>query len=360
MTSTQEDNTLTLLAKNSQRWSTTGRLAWQALCQHPDFSRRPTAQEPAMSRLEMLMKADAPWIADAGLETVMIFLEGIDLPHFAAFSLLDTEAGRAALTRYFDHFADLAKQARSGLVLDTATWRANMGWAEAMGMDAAAIREANLRAVAFARTCRDRLETDALPILINGVVGPAGDGYRIDTALTAQEAEDVHGFQIETLAKGGVDLISAVTMTYPAQAIGIARAAQRHGLPHILSFTLETDGCLPNGQTLQAAIAEVDAATGGSPLFYMVNCAHPTHFMGVLGKDWVNRIGGIRANASRMSHAELDVMTELDDGDPAEFGQLYRDLGRLLPNLRLIGGCCGSDHRHVGAASAHFHHHHAA
>jgi S-methylmethionine-dependent homocysteine/selenocysteine methylase len=313
-----------------------------------------------MSRLEKLLKADTPWIADAGLETVMIFLEGIDLPHFASFVLLDSEAGRAALTRYFDHFADLASAAGTGLVLDTATWRANMGWAAAMGMDADAIRQANLQAVAFARDCRDRHETDALPILINGVVGPAGDGYRIDTALTAAEAEEVHDLQIKTLASGAVDLISAVTMTYPAQAIGIARAARRHGLPHILSFTLETDGCLPSGQTLQAAIAEVDAATGGSPLFYMVNCAHPTHFIGVLGKDWVRRIGGIRANASRMSHAELDDMTELDDGDPVEFGRLYRNLGDLLPNLRLIGGCCGSDHRHVGAASAHFHHHHAA
>ncbi len=313
-----------------------------------------------MSRLEALMKAKTPWIADAGLETVMIFLEGIDLPHFASFTLLDSEAGRAALTRYFDHFVHVARNGQTGFVLDTATWRANMGWAAAMGMDASAIRDANLRAVAFARGYRDQHRTDSLPILINGVVGPAGDGYRIDTALTAKESDDLHGAQIAALAEGGVDLISAVTMTYPAEAIGIACAAARHGLPHVLSFTLETDGCLPNGQTLATAIAEVDAATGGSALFYMVNCAHPTHFQGVLVGDWVRRIGGIRANASRMSHAELDTMTELDDGDPAEFGTLYRDLGDLLPNLKLIGGCCGSDHRHVGAASQHFHHHHAS
>jgi S-methylmethionine-dependent homocysteine/selenocysteine methylase len=313
-----------------------------------------------MIAIDRLMNAKTPWIADAGLETVMIFLEGIDLPYFASFSLLESDAGRAALVRYFDHFAELARSAGTGLVLDTATWRANMGWAAAMGMDARAIRDANLRAVAFALGCRDRHQADSLPILINGVVGPAGDGYRSDTALTAQEAEDLHGFQIAALAEGGVDLISAITMTYPAQAIGIARAAARHGLPHVLSFTLETDGRLPNGQALASAIAEVDDAIGGSALFYMINCAHPTHFRNVLAGNWLTRIGGVRANASRMSHAELDVMTELDDGDPQEFGALYRQLGDLLPNLRLIGGCCGSDHRHVGEASRHFHAHHMA
>lgn len=311
--------------------------------------------DPAMSRIERLMTAPAPWPADAGLETVMIFMEGFDLPCFAAFPLLETEPGRAALTRYFDPFLDLAREARSGFVLDTATWRANMGWAAAIGMDAGAILEANRRAVAFARDTRTRNETAHLPIVINGVVGPAGDGYGIDAALSAQAAEAVHAVQIRALAEAGVDMISAVTMTYPDEAIGIARAAGRLGVPHVLSFTLETDGRLPDGTTLETAIARVDAETSGSPLFYMVNCAHPTHFSGVLTGPWVARIGGVRANASRMSHAELDAAAVLDDGDPDEFGALYRDLGLLLPNLKLIGGCCGSDHRHVAAATRHFH-----
>lgn len=311
-----------------------------------------------MSRIEKLLKADRPWIADAGLETVMIFLEGIDLPDFASFVLLDSKTGTEALTRYFDRFARIAQREGTGMVLDTATWRANMGWAGAMGLEPLAIRRANLHAAAFARACRDRLMTDRLPILVNGVIGPAGDGYRIDTALSATDAEQLHAEQIAALAEGGVDLISAVTMTYPAEAIGIARAAARHGLPHVLSFTLETDGNLPTGQSLQTAIAEVDAATGSSPLFYMINCAHPTHFRHVLTGDWVGRIGGVRANASRMSHAELDQATALDEGDPQEFGLQYGELGRLLPNLRLIGGCCGSDHRHVGAAADQLHHVH--
>lgn len=310
-----------------------------------------------MTRIDRLMSTATPWPADAGLETVMIFLEGLDLPHFASFFLLDSAEGRAALTRYFDHFLPLARDGGTGFVLDTATWRANLGWAGAMGLDRAAIRSANLRAVDFARAYRDRHETPALPIPVNGVVGPSGDGYRADQALTAAAAEDLHGFQVQALAEGGVDLVSAITMTYPAQAIGIARAAARHGLPHVLSFTVETDGRLPNGQPLHEALAETEAETAGSALFYMVNCAHPVHFARELAGPMRARIGGIRANASRLSHAELDESTALDDGDPVEFGHFYATFGRYLPNLRLVGGCCGTDHRHVGAACRHLHAH---
>jgi S-methylmethionine-dependent homocysteine/selenocysteine methylase len=308
-----------------------------------------------MSRIDRLMTATTPWPTDAGLETVMVFLEGLELPHFASFHLLDDATGKAALLRYFDPFLALAQAGGTGFVLDTATWRANMGWAAAMGMDAAAIRSANLRATDFALSYRTRHETDALPILINGVVGPAGDGYSGDQALTAAAAEDLHGFQVQALADGGADMISAVTMTYPAQAIGIARAAKSRGLPHVLSFTVETDGHLPNGQPLQEALAETEAETGGSALFYMVNCAHPSHFARDLSGPMRGRIGGIRANASRLSHAELDESTSLDDGDPVEFGYFYAAFARHLPNLRLVGGCCGSDHRHVGEVCRHLH-----
>jgi S-methylmethionine-dependent homocysteine/selenocysteine methylase len=308
-----------------------------------------------MSRIQSLITAASPWPTDAGLETTMIFLEGLDLPHFAAFTLLDSDAGRAALDRYFDRFIPLARAGGTGFVLDTATWRANMGWAPAMGLDAAAIRAANLRAVDFARTVRARHETDSLPIVISGAVGPAGDGYRADVALTADAAEALHGVQVAALAEGGVDVVSAVTMTYPAQAIGIARAAARHGLPHVLSFTVETDGRLPNGQSLHDALAETETETGGSALFYMVNCAHPSHFARDLDGPLRARIGGIRANASRLSHAELDESTVLDDGDPVEFGHFYAAFGRLLPNLRVVGGCCGSDDRHVTEVCRHLH-----
>lgn len=310
-----------------------------------------------MNRIDRLMTASKPWPADAGLETSMIFHEGFELPLFASFVLLDGPEGQMALTRWFDRFVAMARSAGTGFVLDTATWRANMGWAEALGLDEAAIRAVNARAVAFAADWRARHETDRLPIVINGVVGPSGDGYRIDAARSADEAEALHLAQVEALAGAGADMISAVTMTYAAEAIGIARAAERAGMPHVISFTVETDGALASGQPLHDAIAETDAATGESPLFYMVNCAHPTHFAHELAGRHQDRIGGIRANASRLSHAELDEATELDDGDPEEFGTLYAAFPKLLPGLRIIGGCCGSDHRHVAAACGHLHGH---
>lgn len=308
-----------------------------------------------MTRIDRLMTTQRPWPADAGLETAMIFLEGIELPMFAAFPLIDSDPGRAALTRWFEGFIALARAGGTGFVLDTPTWRANMGWADAMGLDEAAIRAANSRAVTFARALRDRHETDSLPIIVNGVAGPLGDGYRVEAPLSADRAQAMHAPQMQALAGAGVDMSTAVTMTSADEATGAARAAAAAGLPHVISFTVETDGNLPSGQPLHDAIAQVEAATGASPLFYMVNCAHPTHFAGQLHGPMYTRIGGIRANASRLSHAELDVATELDDGDPAEFGVLYSAFPRLLPNLRIIGGCCGSDHRHVHAACTHLH-----
>lgn len=305
-------------------------------------------------RFERLMRADKPWLADGGLETDLIFSGGFDLPLFASFHLLESQEGRDALVAYFERYVALARSAGTGFVLDTATWRSGVVWGRALGRDAAEMAFLNHAAVDLARTLRDAHETDSLPILINGAVGPAGDGYQPEALLTPDAAKAAHLPQIEALAEAGADMISAITMTHTGEALGIVAAAQEVGLPVVVSFTVETDGLLPTGETLADAIAIVDAATSNAPVYYMVNCAHPDHFSGRLnGADWLSRIGGIRANASRMSHAELDEAEELDEGNPEEFGTLYGQIGRLLPNLRVIGGCCGTDHRHVGCASHH-------
>ncbi|MCU9846845.1 homocysteine S-methyltransferase family protein [Defluviimonas sp. WL0024] len=294
------------------------------------------------------------YLTDGGFETSMVFHEGLDLPAFSAVVLLDDAKTRAAVTRYFERFLAIAEEAGTGFVLDTATWRAADHWAAAIGRPKAELRQLARASVAFAQALRARWAGRVDPILIEGVVGPAGDGYAPESLLAPDEAEALHAGQVRLLAEEGVDFIGAITMTHPGEAIGIVRAAQAAGVPVVVSFTVETDGRLPNGQTIGAAIAETDAATGAAPLYYMINCAHPDHFAAELGQgDWRARIGGIRANASRLSHAELDKAEELDDGDPEEFGQLHAAFAGLLPGLKVTGGCCGTDHRHVGCVARH-------
>lgn len=292
------------------------------------------------------------WLGDGGLETAMVFHEGLDLPCFAAFTLLDHAEGRAALERYFARFFAIARRDGRGFVLDTLTWRANRDWGARLGLDTDAIDAVNLRCAAYARDLRDRLARDA-PCVINGVIGPRGDGYRPKARMTADEAEAYHAAQVASLRAGGVEMLTAMTMIYVEEAVGVARAARAAGMPVVVGFTVETDGRLISGPSLGEAIEAVDAATARAPVAFMVNCAHPDHFRGALAQgDWRARIGAVRANASRMSHAELDEAEALDAGDPAELGGDYRALAALLPGLRLVGGCCGTDHRHVDAISA--------
>jgi homocysteine S-methyltransferase len=251
----------------------------------------------------------------------------------------------------------MAAAAQTGFVLDTNTWRGCTHWGPNLNKSADEMLRLSSDAVTFAKRVREDWQTRVSPILINGVVGPAGDGYAPGSVPDAAEAHRMHRPQVDTFAGSGVDMVSAITMTNSGEAIGIAQAAVEEGLPVVISFTVETDGRLPMGELLGDAIQAVDQATGNAPLYYMVNCAHPDHFIETVatGKDWVSRIGGVRANASRLSHAELDVAETLDEGDPQEFGDLHADLVGILPNLRVVGGCCGTDHRHVGCVSHHLH-----
>jgi S-methylmethionine-dependent homocysteine/selenocysteine methylase len=292
------------------------------------------------------------WITDGGLETTLVFLHGVDLPHFAAFPLLDSDEGRAHLADYFKPYFDAAVQLATPIVVDTPTWRANLDWGTRLGYDAASLAALNRRAVRFVADLV--AARDGLVAAINGVIGPRGDGYVATELMTADEAAHYHALQARAFADAEADMLSAVTMTYAAEAIGIARAAAAVGLRHVISFTVETDGRLPSGQPLGDAIAEVDAATDGSVAYFMVNCAHPSHFEHVLDRDasWTARIGGVRANASAMSHAELDEAPTLDRGDPARLAEDHLRLRGLLPQLSVVGGCCGTDHEHVTAIAS--------
>ena len=290
------------------------------------------------------------FMTDGGLETTLIFLEGQDLPEFAAFLLLETPEGEDALRKYFLTYAELAKRFNTGLVLETATWRANPDWGEKLGYNKDSLAQANTKAVRLIEEIRSDYETPETPIVISGCVGPRGDGYVVDDAMSDKGAEDYHRVQIETFAGTAADLVTAITMNYAQEAVGVARAAEQANMPVVLSFTLETNGRLPTGQSLGDAIKQVDDATSGYPAYFMINCAHPSHFDQAVEGDepWVERIRGLRANASRMSHAELDVAPELDAGVPSELGQEYAGLrNQQLKHLNVMGGCCGTDHRHV-------------
>ena len=288
------------------------------------------------------------FITDGGMETTLIFKEGIDLPHFASFDLLRSEDGRRALRDYYGTYVALARDRGVGLLLDTPTWRANRDWGELLGYSEEELARANREAVQLVEELRT---ADGPPIVVSGCVGPRGDGYRAEWIMTAEEAQQYHAPQVETFADSGADLASALTLNYAEEAVGIVRAASSAGLPVAVSFTVETDGRLPNGQELSAAIEQVDAQTDGAAAYFMINCAHPTHFAHVLeeGEPWLERLGGLRANASRKSHAELDESDALDDGDPEELGGQYAELRSRLPRVTVVGGCCGTDHRHIGA-----------
>jgi homocysteine S-methyltransferase len=290
-----------------------------------------------------------PMVTDGGMETDLIFHHGIDLPHFAAFPLLESARGQALLADYYDGYAVIADRAGAGLVLESPTWRANPDWGSRLGYSAADLARANTSAIALLVRLRERYEATVADIVVSGMVGPQGDGYQPGQFPSADEAAAYHRPQIDAFAQAGADMVSAFTLTSTGEAIGIVRAARAAGLPVTISFTVETDGRLPGGLSLAQAVTEVDDAAG--PDYFMVNCAHPTHIEPALAEPgpWRERLAGVRYNASAKSHAELDQATELDDGNPRLLAAAHAQLSPLLPRLSVVGGCCGTDARHVAA-----------
>jgi S-methylmethionine-dependent homocysteine/selenocysteine methylase len=301
-------------------------------------------------RSKLPQLSDRLFLTDGGLETTLIFHEGIDLPHFASFDLMKSRAGIAKIRAYYELYIAMAKEHGLGFILEGFTWRANRDWGAKLGYSRAELAGANRAAVELMADMRREHETPQTPIVLSGNIGPRGDGYKVGNTMSAQDAQDYHGEQIAVFRDTEADMVGAFTLNYVEEAIGIARAAKKADMPVVISFTVETDGRLPSGQALKDAIEQVDRETAKAPAYYMLNCAHPTHFTGALkrGEAWVSRLRGIRANASKRSHAELDAAPDLDIGNPAELGRHYRDLRARFRHVNVLGGCCGTDHRHVG------------
>lgn len=289
------------------------------------------------------------FLTDGGLETTLIFNDGLSLPEFAAFDLLKNDEGIEALRRYFRTYVSIAKQYKVGFILESATWRASSDWGAKLGYSAEELAERNKQAIELLDEVRGEYQDENTKMVISGCVGPRGDGYNPSDFMTEEEAKSYHAVQIETFSNTNADMVTAITMTYPEEAIGVTQAAKLSGMPVVISFTVETDGKLPNGQLLKDAIQKVEEASCNYPAYYMINCAHPTHLESVLftNEPWLQRIRGLRANASSLSHAELDEAEELDDGNPVELGRQYKAIRNILKNLNVLGGCCGTDHRHI-------------
>jgi homocysteine S-methyltransferase len=294
------------------------------------------------------------FVTDGGLETDLIFHGGYQLPQNASYVLLADDAGTDRLTRYFEDYIAIADQHTLGIVLETATWRASPDWAAKIGTAPDELAKLNRKAVEVLIALRNRRTANAQPFVVSGCLGPRSDAYAPTEIMTPREAEDYHAAQINTFRDTDADMIAAMTLTNIPEAVGIVRAARAAQMPMMISFTVETDGRLPTGPTLREAIDEVDAETDGAPDYYMINCAHPTHFDHVLepGERWTERIGALRANSSSKSHTELNESPTIDEGNPVELGSQYKSLVSKFPHFRVLGGCCGTDHRHIREIAA--------
>jgi S-methylmethionine-dependent homocysteine/selenocysteine methylase len=289
------------------------------------------------------------FITSGGMETTLIYHEHIQLPCFASFNLLKDESGCEWMKNYLRRFVNIAKKYHIGYILQSATWRANPDWIKKLGYSDEDLNNFNRKSIEILEQIRNEYERENFPIVLNGCIGPRGDGYNPTLLMSPQQAQLYHSKQIQILSQTNADMITAFTLNYPEEAIGIVRAAKDVGMPIIISFTVETDGKLPTGQTLKEAIQIVDNATDNGPAYYMINCAHPTHIEHLCfpNEDWISRIRGIKGNASKKSHAQLNESKELDEGNPIEFGEDIRKLLYKLKHVNVLGGCCGTDDRHV-------------
>ena len=288
------------------------------------------------------------YLTDGGLETTLIFHRGIVLKSFAAFELLRSDYGEIELLEYYTPYLSLSEKNKMGFVIESPTWRASCDWGVRLGYTHDELFALNRQSIKLIRHISRSF--DQIPhVIISGNIGPRGDGYKADFRMTAEQAKAYHMEQVKAFAMEDADVVTAATITYSDEAIGIVQAARSFGTPVVISFTVETDGRLPGGETLREAIEKVDHETDYYAEHFMINCAHPQHFIKEVESDgeWKWRIGGIRANASLKSHAELDESETLDTGDKCLLAQGYAELFDLLPNVKVIGGCCGTDHSHL-------------
>jgi homocysteine S-methyltransferase len=292
---------------------------------------------------QLLNEGDKTFLVYAGTGTDLIFNHGLELPGFASFPLLEQPDTRAILAGQMQALVDLASEMNVGCILDAPTWMANADRAAPFGYDAERLVEVNKDAVSLVEDVRRAAARE--DVLVSACIGPRFDPYADIPPISVEDARQYHAAQMHSLKDTTVDVVTAYTFNRPSEAAGCILAARDAGLPIIMSLVVETDGCLADGTKLVDAIDQIDGESHMAAMFFMVNCAHPTHFAGALGNH--PRLRGLVANASSCSHAELDEADELDEGDPVELGKQIAKIARSNPSVQVFGGCCGTDMRHL-------------
>jgi S-methylmethionine-dependent homocysteine/selenocysteine methylase len=289
------------------------------------------------------------YLTEGGVETEIMYKWGHKLPHFAMFTLLDKPEAMADMKSMFARALEVAATQKTGLVLSSLDYRASPDWAALLGISADGLRDVHFRTVAFMKEVAAPFVEKIPDLVFSGVIGPRGDAYGKGGGITEEEAEDYHTPQLKNLRDAGADMACALTFNNIPEAVGVARAAKAVGIPLGLYFTLNSKGTLGSGPTLKEAVESVEEITQGAPSYYGLNCSHPLEFMESLEDgDWLKRVRSIRPNAVRMEKVALCKLGHLEDGDPEELGQQMGDIRQKFPQMDILGGCCGTDERHLG------------
>lgn len=288
------------------------------------------------------------FLTDGGTETWLMYKRGFKLKEFSAFHLLNDERSAQAVREYYMAFANIAAMLGTPFIFDSLTYRASRDWGALLGYSTEGLAEMNHKCIELYRECAAEAGLAAENTVISGCIGPKGDAYRTNLDLTAENAESYHREQIDTFKAASADIVTALTLNSTHEAIGIARASAKAGIPSVISFTIEKDRKLRSGETLKQAIETVDAETANAPAYYMINCSHPVDFGPALTSEpWANRIRGLRANASTSDHGTLCQLGHLEEGNPDELAAQYVDIRTAHPKMNVFGGCCGTDYVHV-------------
>ena len=288
------------------------------------------------------------YLSEGGTETELMYKYGFELPHFATFPLLENPDAVSRMREMFRSYLEVAAKYKICALMGGLDYRASPDWGELLGYSPGGLAEANIQSIEFLREIADEYASEIPVILIQGLIGPRGDAYERNETITENEAEDYHSVQLETLKKAGVDLALALTFNNIPESIGVARAAAKIGVPLGISLTLDSTSKLSSGQSLVEAITTIDKETDQSPEFYSINCSHPVEYEPAIEPgEWINRVRGVRPNASKMDKIALCKIGHLEEGDPVELGELCGDLARRYPHMDVWGGCCGTWNSHL-------------